>query len=124
MSKSTTARTATAADVRAFFNDPKAGPARVARFGLADDKSIRKGARGRLSPGAIKGYNTGKVAGRRYVTGNTGEVAAAAKAAALDLRVKAFEADQSVGQRGPLSNAAKAAVGVKVTKRSASRAKA
>jgi len=115
MNKST--KTATAADVRAFYRDEKKGAARTAT--LPDPTCVLPGARGRLSPEAIAGYNKGKPAARHYVTGNSGEVAAAAKGEALSLRVKAFEAGEAVGQRGPLSNAAKAAAGVKVSKRRA-----
>lgn len=124
MSKSTTLPVPAAA-VRAFFSDEAKGAARLAA--LPSDlarKSVLPGARGRLSKEAIAAFNKGKTPARRYVTGNTNEVSASMKADALTLRVKAFEAGEAVGQRGPLSNAAKAAAGVKVAKRRAARAKA
>lgn len=117
MSKHTTATPATADMVRAFYRDPKAGPARIERFNLAEDKSIREGARGRLSPAAIAGYNKGKPAARHYVSGATKARAAEQVAAAKALRAKAAEAGQPVGKRGPLSKAALSAVGVKPTRK-------
>lgn len=117
MSKSTTVSPATADMVRAFYRDPKSGAARVERFGLADDKSIRKGARGRLSPAAIAGYNKGKPAARHYVSGATKARAAEQVAAAKALRAKALDAGQKVGTRGPLSKAALSAAGVKPSRK-------
>lgn len=118
MSKSTAARTATAADVRAFFRDEAKGSARMSS--LKDATCVKPGARGRLSPEAIAAYNKGKTAARRYVTGNTGEVTASAKEAALNLRVAAFDKNVAVGQRGPLSNEARKALGLKPVSRKAS----
>lgn len=123
MSKSTTLPVPAAA-VRAFFRDESKGAARLAKVSEAAAKTVLPGARGRLHPEVVAAFNKGKTPARRYVTGNTNEVTAAMKAEAISLRVKAFEAGESVGQRGPLSNAAKAAAGVKVAKRRASRAKA
>ena len=111
MSKSTVSP-ATADMVRAFYNDEKAGAARVERFGLADDKSIRPGARGRLSKEAVAGYNKGKPAARHYVTGSTKAAVANQKAQAQAHREAAKAAGLPVGTRGPLSNAAKAQVGI------------
>ncbi len=113
MSKSTTTNIVTADMVRAFYRDPKAGAARVERFGLGEDKSIRRGARGRLSPAAIAGYNKGKPAARHYVSGATKKAAEAQVKAAKALRAKAAEAGAPVGTRGPLSKAALSAAGVK-----------
>lgn len=117
MSKSTTV-TVPASAVRAFYNDPSKGAARTAS--LTDPKCVLPGARGRLSPEAIAGYNKGKPAGRRYVSGNTKAVNAAAEAEAARIRKAALDAGVSVGKRGPLSNKALAAAGVKVPKRKAS----
>ena len=116
MSKST-AVPATADMVREFYRDEKSGAARVERFGLADDKSIRKGARGRLSPAAIAGYNHGKPKARHYVSGATKARAAEQVAAAKALRAKAAESGAVVGTRGPLSKAALSAAGVKPSRK-------
>lgn len=111
MSKSTVSP-ATANMVRAFYADEKAGAARVTRFNLSEDKSIRKGARGRLSPAAIAGYNKGKPAARHYVSGATKAAVTGQKDAAKAAREAARKAGLPVGNRGPLSAKAQAAAGV------------
>lgn len=113
MSKSTTTVSPATADmVRAFYRDPKAGAARIARFNLTEDKSIREGARGRLSPASIAGYNKGKPEGRRYVSGATKAAVSAQKDTAKAAREAARKAGLPVGNRGPLSAKAQAAAGV------------
>ena len=106
MSKSTTA-----ADVRNFF---RADAKRLAR--LSDDaaKTVREGARGRLHPEVISTYNKGRKADRHYVSGASTREAIASKGEAQNLRVAAAEAGLAVGVRGPLSKAAKEALGMKV----------
>lgn len=117
MSKSTVSP-ATAAQVRAFYNDPTKGAARIAS--LTDATCVRPGARGRLSPEAINGYNKGKPVARRYVSGATKTAVAAQKDAAKQARDAAMTAGLPVGKRGPLSNAARKAAGLPVAKRKAS----
>lgn len=109
---------ATAALVRAFYNDEKKGAARTAS--LTDPTCVKPGARGRLSPEAIAGYNKGKPAARRYVSGATKVAVAAQKDAAKAAREAAQTAGLPVGKRGPLSNAARKAAGLPVAKRKAS----
>lgn len=125
MSKSTVSpKPLTAADVRAFYADPRHGAKRLAALDPADRISVAprpadaaKPLRGRISKGAAAHFNKTTTRGV-YVTGNTKEAIAEQTAAALALRVAAFEANESVGRRGPLSNAAKAAAGVPVAKKS------
>lgn len=123
-SKSTKSASAlVAAEVRAFYADPRHGAKRLAALDPADRISVaprgegQKPLRGRISKGATAHFNKTTSRGA-YVTGNTLEATAQAKADALAARVKAFEANESVGQRGPLSNAAKAAAGLPVAKKS------
>lgn len=110
-----TARPATASDVRKFYADPTKGAARVAA--LKHPESVLPGARGRLHPEVIAGYNKGKPEARRYVTGSTLAANAKAKAEAEALRAQAVKAGLTVGSRGPLSKEAQKALGIKPTKR-------
>lgn len=91
---------ATAAQVRAFYNDAAKGAKRTAS--LDNPASVLPGSRGRLSPEAIAGYNKGKPAARHYVTGTTKAAIAQAKGEAVALRAKAAAAGVTVGKRGPL----------------------
>lgn len=116
MSKSTVSP-ATANMVRAFYSDESKGAARLAA--LPTDKarqSVLPGARGRLSPEAIAGYNKGKPEARRYVTGTTKAAVTAQKDAAKAAREAARKAGLPVGNRGPLSDKAAAAAGVRKPK--------
>lgn len=103
MSKSTVSP-ATAAMVRAFYNDPAKGAARTAAL-TKGAQSVAPGSRGRLHPEAIAGYNKGKPEARRYVTGTTKAAIAQAKGEAVALRAKAAAAGVEVGKRGPLPKA-------------------
>lgn len=101
----------TAAAVRAFFN---ADPKRLAALSPEARRTVEqvegKSPRGRLHPEAVAVHNKRrKVA---YVTGASNAADADAKAEALTLRVKAFESGEAVGARGPLSKAAKVALGI------------
>lgn len=117
MSKSTVSP-ATAAMVRAFYNDPTKGAARTASL-TKGAQSVAPGSRGRLHPEAIAGYNKGKPEARRYVTGTTKAAVSAAKAEAEALRAQALAAGLTVGKRGPLSKEAQKTLGIaKPTKRS------
>jgi hypothetical protein len=108
-----------AADVRAFYADPKHGEKRLskisekARVSVAPRAEGEKPLRGRISAEAVEFFNKTTRRGA-YATGNTIEAVAAAKGSALTARVKAFEAGEAVGTRGPLSNAAKVAAGLPV----------
>lgn len=104
MSKST-ATAPTAADVRALF---RTNEKRMARLDEAAQATVKEGARGRLHPQAIKEFNKGRKAHRRYVLGATKD----AKAAQAALREKAAQAGVTVGKRGPLSKEAKVALGL------------
>lgn len=119
MSKSTSKSTArlSAADVRAFYADPRHGAKRLAALDPADRVSVapRENLRGRISKGAAAHFNKTTTRGV-YVTGNTKEAIAEQTEAALNLRVAAFDADLPVGSRGPLSNAVKAGLGLPVAK--------
>lgn len=97
MNKST--NIVTAADVRNLF---RTNDARMARLDETAQATVRKGARGRLHPQAIKEFNKGRKAHRRYVLGATKD----AKAAQAALRDKAAQAGVTVGKRGPLSKEA------------------
>lgn len=108
-----------AADVRAFYADPRHGAKRLAALSPEGQVSVKprgegeKPLRGRISREAMDHFNKTTRRGV-YVTGNTLAAVAEAKAKALTARVTAFEANEAVGTRGPLSNAAKAAAGLPV----------
>lgn len=89
----------TAADVRAMF---RSNEKRMARLSEAAQATVKEGARGRLHPEAIKEFNKGRKAHRRYVLGAT-KAATEQRAAA---RAKAAQAGVAVGKRGPLSKEA------------------
>jgi hypothetical protein len=104
--------TVTAADVRAYFNaDPK-------RLAALSDKARAtvefnaegKAPRGRLHAEAVKVHNQRRKV--QYVTGATKAAVAEQKATAKAHREQAKAAGLPVGSRGPLSNAAKAKVGI------------
>lgn len=84
----------TAATVREFLRDEK----RFAGLSEAAQRTVREGARGRLHPDAIKAYNKGRKADRRYVLGAGKAVKAEAKAKREALRAQGV----AVGSRGPL----------------------
>lgn len=85
----------TAADVRAFF---AADEKRVARL-KNGQKTVAKGARGRLHPDVIAAYNKGRKPERQYVLG----VGKARKAEAVALRAAVVAAGG--GKRGPIAKA-------------------
>lgn len=93
----------TAADVRALF---RSNAARLDRLSPEAQATVREGARGRLHPEAIKEFNKGRKAHRRYVLGASG----AAKAQAKAQREALVKAGVAVGKRGPLNAEAKAAL--------------
>lgn len=85
----------TAAVVREFY---RADAKRTARLTPEAAKTVAKGARGRLHPEVIKGYNKGRKADRQYVLGASGEVAEQRKA------TRAALVEQGLtGKRGSLS---------------------
>lgn len=93
----------TAADVRATFrNDAK----RLAALSPEAQATVREGARGRLHPDAIKAFNKGRKAHRRYVLGASRSAVQTRKAQ----REALVKAGVSVGKRGPLNAAAKEAL--------------
>lgn len=93
----------TAADVRALFrNDEK----RLAALSPEAAATVQAGARGRLHPEAIKAFNKGRKAHRRYVLGATKASVAQRKAQ----REALVKAGVEVGKRGPLNAAAKEAL--------------
>ncbi len=93
----------TANEVRAYFREsPKA---RMSKLSPEAQATVVEGARGRLHPQAIKLHNSRRKT-RMYVAGAT----AAAKAAKAAQREELAKAGVSVGKRGPLSKAAKAAL--------------
>lgn len=93
MSKSTTAPTA--AVVREFF---RADEKRLDRLTPEARKTVETGARGRLHPQVIKGYNKGRKPERQYVLG----AGKAAKSRAAEHREALRAQGISVGARGPL----------------------
>jgi hypothetical protein len=95
MNKST-ASAPTAADVRALF---RSNPERFNRLTEAAQATVAEGARGRLHPGAVKEFNKGRKAHRRYVLGATTAATEARKAQ----RAALAQAGVAVGKRGPLS---------------------
>jgi len=119
MSKPKSAAALLAADVRAFYADPKFGAKRLAalspegRISVAPRGEGEKPLRGRIGKEAMAHFNKTTRRGV-YSVGNTTEAVKSAKAEALTARVKAFDAGEAVGTRGPLSNAAKKAAGVPV----------
>lgn len=128
MSKSTAVKSIDAANLRAYFN---ADPKRLALLDAADPKgkarkSVEyvdgKAPRGQVSPIAIA-VNNKRRPTAQYVRGNSGTLAAQAKADALALRDKAAAQGLTVGKRGPLPNEVRKALGMKVTKRTAKVAK-
>lgn len=117
----------TAADVREFFQHPRYGQSRVATLNKRDGSAAktvvaRENLRGRLHKEAVAMFNehpSNVKAGRAYFTGATKAAVESQRETALAHRVAAFDANVSVGQRGPLSNAAKTALGLPVAKKAA-----
>lgn len=108
MSKSTV----TAADLRAYFN---ADPKRLATLSDKARKTVEfsaegKAPRGRIHPEAVKVHNQRRKV--QYVTGATKAAVESQKSQAKAHREAAKAAGLPVGSRGPLSNAAKAQVGI------------
>ena len=92
----------TAAVVREFY---RADAKRIARLAPEAAKTVAKGARGRLHPEVIKGYNKGRKADRQYVLGSSTSVAQQHKATRAALVEKGL-----AGKRGRLSAEAQAAL--------------
>jgi hypothetical protein len=104
--------TVTAADLRAYFN---ADVKRLAVLSPDARKTVEfnsdgKAPRGRIHPEAVKVHNQRRKV--QYVTGATKQAVAAQKEQAKKHREQAKAAGLPVGARGPLSNAAKAKVGL------------
>lgn len=93
----------TAAEVRTALRTS----GKAASLSEAAQATVAEGARGRLHPEAIKAFNKGRKAHRRYVLGAGSQV----KAQAVAARAAAAEAGIPVGKRGPLPKAAKVALG-------------
>lgn len=91
----------TAADVRAYF---RADEKRMNALPAEAQATVREGARGRLHPQAIKGFNSKRRQDRRYVLGASGKAKAEVKAQRETLAAQGV----TVGKRGPLSKEAKA----------------
>jgi hypothetical protein len=104
----------TAAQVRAFYLDPKHGASRVARLPEGTNLAfIGEKQRGRIPPAARALFNKGKPEARQYVEGNTNAVRDAAKAEAARLRALAVEQGVvKAGSVGPLPKAFLIAQGV------------
>ena len=98
MSKSTV----TAADVREYF---RADEKRMSALSEQAQRTVQAGARGKVSPEAIKKFNVKRRKDRRYVVGASSAVKAQAKAQRSALIEQGL-----AGKRGPLSKAAKAAL--------------
>lgn len=125
MSKSTSTavsitREATTAEVRAWFNDKRYGTSRVTRLG--DDKAAhtvvyRDNLRGRLHSRAVEVFNEAHVAkGVAYVSGSTARGLIEARATRDNLRAAAADKGIAVSDKGPLSNEAKAVLGIETAK--------
>jgi len=104
--------TVTAADLRAYFN---ADAKRLAALSPEARKTVEynaegKAPRGRIHAEAVKVHNQRRKV--QYVTGATKAAVAAQKEQAQKHRADAKAAGLPVGTRGPLSNAAKAKVGL------------
>lgn len=104
--------TVTAADLRAYFN---ADPKRLALLDADARKTVEfnsegKAPRGRIHAQAVKVHNSRRKV--QYVTGATKQAVAAQKEQAKKHREQAAKAGLTVGARGPLSNEAKAKVGL------------
>jgi hypothetical protein len=124
MSKST--KSIDARNLREYFN---ADPKRLAALDKEDPtgrarKSVEavngKFPRGQVSPVAIA-VNNKRRPTAQYVRGNSGTLAAQAKADAQAIREKAKAQGLTVGLRGPLPNEVRKALGMKVTKRSSAK---
>lgn len=92
----TVSKPVTASTVRAYF---QGDAARLARLDETAQATVVKGARGRLSPAAVKAFNKGRPAHRQYVLGAT----KAANADRAATRAKAAALGAKVGKAGPLS---------------------
>lgn len=108
---------ATAADVRAFFNHPRYGASRLAKVSPDAQHTVkaRTNLRGRLHKEAVEAFNAHDShvkKGVAYFTGATKEAVASQRADALAARVQAFDAGLAVGARGPLSNETRKALGM------------
>ena len=103
--------TVTAAALRTFIN---ADPKRLAALSPAARKTVEavdgKFPKGRIHKEAVAFHNKRRKV--QYVTGATKEAVAAAKDEAKGAREAAAQAGVTVGKRGPLSKAAKAALAV------------
>lgn len=129
MSKSTaTVKSIDARNLREYFN---ADPKRLALLDAEDPtgkarKSVEavagKFPRGQVSPVAIA-VNNKRRPTAQYVRGNSGTLAAQAKANAQSIRETAKAQGLTVGKRGPLPTEVRKALGMKVVKRSAKVAK-
>ena len=98
-----TAKTVTAADVRAFY---RADEKRMARLSPEAQKTVAEGARGKVSPEAIKGFNSKRRTDRRYVVGVSRQ-AALAHRAEVQARREALRAQGvKVADRGRLPKVA------------------
>lgn len=93
----------TAATVRDYF---RAGAKRMGRLSPEAQATVKDGARGRLHAQAIKEFNSKRKPHRRYVLGATKAETARREQERLALR----KAGVAVGQRGPLSKEARAAL--------------
>ena len=119
-------RTATTAEVRAYFNHPRYGASRVARLNnekAAHTVVARPNLRGRLHARAVEVFNEAHEAkGVAYVSGATKAALIEARGMRDNLRAEAAEKGLAVSDKGPLSNEAKAALGIlpekKATKKS------
>lgn len=104
--------TVTAAALRSFFN---ADAKRLATLSPAARKTVEfdsegRAPKGRIHAEAVKVHNQRRKV--QYVTGTTKEATNTAKAEAKAAREAALAAGVTVGKRGPLSKAAKAALAV------------
>lgn len=93
----------TAADVRSFY---RASQSKFDALSPEAQRTVAAGARGRLHPEAVKGFNKGRKSHRRYVLGASKAAVAAKAQARADLAAKGVV----VGKRGPLSREALAAL--------------
>lgn len=125
MSNSTSiSREATTREVRNWFNDTRYGAGRRTRLGKSDEKfgekavhtvTFRPNLRGRLHPLAVAMFNEAhEKKGVAYVSGSTARSLAEARANRDNARVAAAEKGLPVSDKGPLSNEAKAALGIEV----------
>lgn len=116
---STAVKTATTAEVRAWFNHPRYGAARLAKVSEKAQHTVKQRPmlRGRLHTEAVEFFNEKNAGKVQYVTGSTKQAIAGARAERDANRKAAQDKGLAVSLKGPLSNEARTALGLPVVSR-------